>query len=115
MGIGEGHALAGQSFEVGGMSLSRIPSQRTSPVIHVIHRDKQDVGFRTREQARRQKERKQGVSNHWVSNSIVKQLGNAGILIKKEKASSALPNRQGKADRPSPFPFGLNSLLDPEP
>ena len=105
MGIAEGHAHTGQSFEVRGMDLSGIPTQRTGPVIHVIHRDKKNARFGRRVGDWRQKKKKQGESNHWVSNSIVKQLGNAGILIKNEKASSAPPNRQGKADRPSPFPF----------
>lgn len=105
MGIGEGHAHTGQSFEVRSMDLSGIPTQRTGPVIHVIHRDKKDVGLRRRVSTRRQEEKKQGESDHWFSGSIEKQPFNSGILIKDEKASSASPTRQGKADRPSPFTF----------
>ena len=105
MGIGEGHAHTGQSFEVRGMDLSGIPTKRTGPVIHVINRDKKNAGFRHRIGTRRQEEKKQGESDHWFSGSIEKQPFNSGILIKDEKASSAAPTRQGKADRLFPFPF----------
>ena len=105
MGIGKGQAHPGQSFEVRSMDLSGIPTQRTSPIIHVIHRDKKDVGLRRRVSTRRQEEKKQGESDHWFSGSIEKQAFNSGILIKDEKASSAAPTRQGKAGRLFPFPF----------
>ena len=36
---------------------------------------------------------------------------NSGVLIKEEKASSAPPTRQGKADGPSPFPLSRTPFL----
>ena len=71
MCIGEGHAHPGQSFEVRGMDLSGIPTQRTGPVIHVIHRNKKNARLRRRVSARRQEEKKQGESDHWGIQSFI--------------------------------------------
>ena len=54
MGIGEGNAQSAQPFEVRGMDLSRIPTEGTDPIVHVVHRKEKHVGLAGRKDGGRE-------------------------------------------------------------